>query len=464
MVAVPSDTIREYLVEIDRIPMLSREEELATARCIERSRSQLRRFLLENAFVFRSLLRRLKAVEAGSIRIEHVLDVPFNDVHQKRRLRRTLGEHIVHAEACMRRARRLVLKFQLPGTSMRERRRALQQLSGAWRETSVELHRVAWRMECVEPFFARLEKALPLFERVAQARRTARAEGASAERERALKNRHRRLMEIVGETPGALRRRIARARYWSSQYHDARQRLAAANLRLVISIAKRYRQRGLSFLDLIQEGNSGLLRAVDKFESQRGLKFSTYATWWIRQSISRAIRDHSRTVRVPSQKAEKAGRIRTVLQSFGHTHGRHPNLEESADATGLTSKEAELLLRIDSPTLSLNQPDANNEGELSNLLPCPDSEDPTDQIDYRILQMRIGKVVGRLNRQEREVIQRRFGLGRRDTQTLKEVGTVLGVTRERVRQVEQTALAKIRGMSDVEVLQRFLELEDEDET
>jgi RNA polymerase primary sigma factor len=212
----------------------------------------------------------------------------------------------------------------------------------------------------------------------------------------------------------------------------------------------------VSFLDLIQEGNSGLLRAVDKFESERGLKFSTYATWWIRQGISRALRDQARTVRVPSQKAEKAGRIRAALQTFGHANGHKPNLEESATATGLTLKEAELMLRIDAPTLSLNHPDASSEGEFSRLLPYSPPEDPTAEMDHQILAMRIGKILNHLTQQEQEVLRRRYGLECRESQTLKEVGAFLGVTRERVRQVEQAALSKIREMADLSLLQGFL--------
>jgi RNA polymerase primary sigma factor len=437
--------------------MLSREEELATARCVERSRWQLRRLILGNGFVLRCLLRQLQGVQAGGLRIEHVLDVPFNDVNEKCRLRQTLEGCIREAEAHLRRSRRYSTKAVAPGTPFRERRRSAGRSLRSFQDAAAVMERIAWRMECVEPFLERLQRALHLFEKIALARRAARACGAMPH-ETALKHRRRRLIEILQESPRSLRRRVNRARQRQDHYHEARQHLAAANLRLVISIAKRYRERGVSFLDLIQEGNSGLLRAVDKFESDRGLRFSTYATWWIRQGISRAIREQARTVHVPSQKAEQAGKIRATLHTFGHAHGHRPNLEESADATGLTSKEAELLLRIDSPTLSLNQPDANNEGEFSQFLPCAETVDPTVDMDYRILEMRIGKVVERLNWQEREVIRRRFGLGRADSQTLKEVGACLGVTRERVRQVEQAALEKIRRMSDIAVLEGFLGL------
>ncbi len=456
MVAVPSDTIREYLAEIDRIPLLSREEELAAAQCIERSRGQLRRLILGNGFVLRVLLKRLICVRDGELRIEHLLDVPFNDVEEKHRLRRALAGDIREVEHRLTKSRKQFARAAAPRTSFKDRRTCFRQLVRSSGDTGTVVERVEFRMETLEPLLERLGRALRLFGRIAREQRAARVRGACMQRVATLKARRRRLIEILQESPRSLRRRLNEARRWQEQYHEARQYLAAGNLRLVISIAKRYRERGVSFLDLIQEGNSGLLRAVDKFESARGLKFSTYATWWIRQGISRAIRDHSRTVRVPSQKAEKAGRVRAALQTFGHANGYKPNLQESADAMGLSPTEAELFMRIDSPTLSLNHPDVNEDGEFSRLLPCVPPDDPTVQMDHQALKTHIGKIMDHLTLQEREVIQRRFGLARRESQTLKEVGVFLGVTRERVRQVEQAALAKIRGMAEVAAIEGFL--------
>ncbi len=455
MVAAPSEAIREYLAEVDRIPMLAREDELATARRIERTRGQLRAIILGNGYVLRSLLRQLKDIRAGTLKIERVLDVPFNDVAAKRRLEKTLEGSIRQAEARLAAGRRQLDGATAPTASLAHRRQSVSQGAGKLEEAAAVIQRVEWRMEVVEPWIDRLQRALRLLQKIARARQ-ALGEGGGTACRAALKRRRRQLIAILGESPRSLERRIRLARQCQQQYHEARQYLAAANLRLVISIAKRYRDRGIGFLDLIQEGNSGLLRAVDRFESQRGLKFSTYATWWIRQGISRAIREHSRTVHVPSQKAEKAAKVRATLHTFGHAHGHRPNIEESAVAMGVSSREAEMLLRIDAPMLSLNQPDPNEEGEFSQLLPCSGSHDPVAEMDHQMLQARISKVVSRLNRQEQEVIRRRFGLGLDDTQTLKEIGTFLGVTRERVRQVEQVALQKIRGMVDVGSLEGFL--------
>ena len=455
MVAITSDTIREYLSEIDRIPMLSRDEELATAQGIERTRARLRRLILGNGCVQQFVLKQLKTIGAGETRIEHLLDVPFNDVDAKRRHRTALDVTIHNVDRRLTQSRRRFNKAVAREIPITERRERFHEVARNYREASASLDRVALRMEHLEPILERLDQALRLFDRITRAQQAAHKRGRS-QRADALKQRRRRLIRIVQESPRSLRRRVTEARRHQQEYHEARQHLAAGNLRLVISIAKRYRKRGVSFLDLIQEGNSGLLRAVDKFESKRGLKFSTYATWWIRQGISRAIRDHSRTVRVPSQKAEKAGRTRVALQTFGHANGYRPNLEEAANATGLKAKETELMLRIDSPTLSLNHPDAGNEGEFSRLLPCAPPEDPTVEMDRQILKTRIGRLMSHLTLQEQEVIRRRFGLNCRESQTLKEVGAFLGVTRERVRQVEQAALGKIRGMADSSMLRGFL--------
>jgi len=455
MVAITSDTIREYLSEIDRIPMLSRDEELATAHRINANRAQLRRLILGNRIVVDIILRQLESVRDGERRIEHLLDVPFNDVDEKRRHRMTLDITIENVQRRLKRSRTHFAKATASGLSAGQRRRHFRKAVRHNQEATASTERVAIRMEHLEPMLEQLDRAVRLFNRIARAQRVAHESG-DADRSHTLQQRRRRLIQRFQESPRSLRRRVDEARRCQHAYHEARKHLAAANLRLVISIAKRYRQRGVSFLDLIQEGNSGLLRAVDKFESERGLKFSTYATWWIRQGISRAIRDHSRTVRVPAQKAEKAGRIRAELQTFGHANGHKPNLEESARATGLKPQETELMLRIDSPTLSLNHPDASNDGEFSALLPCSPTEDPAVQIDRQILQTRIGKIMTHLTLQEQEVIRRRYGLGTRESQTLREVGAFLGVTRERVRQVEQAALSKIRGMVDLNMFAGFL--------
>jgi RNA polymerase primary sigma factor len=456
MVAAPSETIRDYLAEIDRFPMFSREEELATARRVERSRGHLRRLILGNGLALRFHLKQLKDVEDGELRIEHLLDVPFNDVEEKRRLRRATGETIGDVERHLNGSWKQFAEAATPRTSFRARRKHFRESVRSSRDAAAFMERVEFRMEHLEPLLVRLGGAVRVFDRIAREQRAVRARGGAPARLAILKRRRRRLIEILQESPRSLRRRVTEARRWQEQYHEARQHFAAANLRLVISIAKRYRDRGLSFLDLIQEGNSGLLRAVDKFESARGLKFSTYATWWIRQGISRAIRDHSRTVRVPSQKAESAVKVRAALQAFGHDKGHRPNLQESADAMGLAAKDAEILLRIDAPILSLNHPDVNEDGEFSRLLPCTPPEDPTVEMDHQVLKMRLGRIMDRLTAQEREVIRRRFGLGSRESQTLKEVGAILGVTRERVRQVEQAALAKIRATADVASLKGFL--------
>jgi RNA polymerase primary sigma factor len=456
MVAVTPDTIHEYLAEVDKIPMLSREEELATARCIEHSRGQLRCLILSNGYVLQFCLSQLKRILAGDLRIEHVIDVPFNEVKEKQRLRSVLSNSILDIERRLKKIRGYIAKSVAPRTSLHDRRQHRRQLVRFCREAEAFLMRTPLRMELIEPLLDRLSQGLRLFDRITRELQAIHAVDGSGQRAGILRQRRRRLIEILQESPGSLRRRLKEARGWQQQYHEARQHLAAGNLRLVISIAKRYRERGLSFLDLIQEGNSGLLRAVDKFESCRGLKFSTYATWWIRQGVTRAIRYQSRTIRVPAQQTDCAGRVRKVLQTFGHANGHRPNLEESAAATGLAPKDAELMIRIDSPMLSIHQQDLSREGDLSQFLPCTNDEDPAEQMDHEILEMRIGQIMDHLTSQEREVIRSRFGLGRRASQTLNEVGKRLGVTRERVRQVEQQALQKIRSMADVATLEGFL--------
>ncbi|NBW87418.1 MAG: sigma-70 family RNA polymerase sigma factor [Planctomycetia bacterium] len=229
--------------------------------------------------------------------------------------------------------------------------------------------------------------------------------------------------------------------------------LAAGNLRLVISIAKRYRNRGLSFLDLIQEGNSGLMRAVDKFEHARGFKFSTYATWWIRQAITRAIADQSRTIRVPVHMVDAMTRVRNMARGFLQQHGREATIEELAGVAGLTVEETECVWRMSRRPLSLDQPlGEGDEGSVGEFVRDRREEDPLQEINRQSLRASIGRALESLTYREREIIRLRFGLADGYSYTLEEVGSIFAVTRERVRQIEAKAVEKLRQPgSDVDL-------------
>jgi RNA polymerase primary sigma factor len=275
---------------------------------------------------------------------------------------------------------------------------------------------------------------------------------SAAESQREL---HALMLKTV-ETPHSLRRRIARIRHFQAQYDEARRALAAGNLRLVVSIAKRYRNRGVGFLDLIQEGNTGLMKAVDKYDPARGFKFSTYATWWIRRAITRAIAQQSRTIRVPTHAIRLARKLQDARQELSQTIRYRPSGEETAEATGLSQSEVERFLRVDYPPISLDQHLHNQENRLADLVPDHHKLEVDWECDLKLLRSRLAKLLSVLTYREREVIRLRYGLIDGNPLTLGAVGKVFSVTRERVRQIEQHALQKLKHPAQSRQLTGFL--------
>jgi RNA polymerase primary sigma factor len=242
-------------------------------------------------------------------------------------------------------------------------------------------------------------------------------------------------------------------------FQEVRRQLAEANLRLVVSIAKRYRGRGLPFADLIQEGNSGLMRAVDKFDYRLGFKFGTYATWWIRQGVTRALQDLSRTVRVPSHQAGTLAAIEQVRGELTVRNGREPTFEEIAAILGITPEETRWLRTAGRPPVSLNEPLAQGQGDsLQDLLGAPERTDPDQTVDRNLLKNRIAEVLRELAPRDREVIELRFGLRDGQARTLDEVSQVFGITRERIRQIERRALERLRQPERRQRLAAFAEV------
>jgi len=268
---------------------------------------------------------------------------------------------------------------------------------------------------------------------------------ADRQREGQLVKQLRDLMLEAQSTPEELTS-LARVldRRWAI-YQKARSELAEGNLRLVVSIAKRYRGRGLAFGDLIQEGNRGLMRAVDKYEHRMGFKFGTYATWWIRQGITRALADHARTVRVPCHQVGMLAAIERVRGELAIQQGREPSIEDIAANLGLTCEEARSLRQVGRHPVSLHEA-LGDDGErtLEDFLGDPDAASPSQTVDHHLLRERIAEVLRSLTPREREVIELRFGLRDGRTRTLDEVARCYGITRERIRQIEARGLLKLR--------------------
>jgi RNA polymerase primary sigma factor len=271
-----------------------------------------------------------------------------------------------------------------------------------------------------------------------------------------LRRELRRLMQCTAETPQSLSKRLGAVARHLAAYHEASRALVTGNLRLVVSIAKGYRNRGVTFLDLIQEGNSGLMRAVDKFEHRRGYKFCTYATWWIRQAITRAVADQARTIRVPVHTFAMMVQLRAAAVRLGQKEHRVPTLEETAQDAGVKLSEARRALQCFRNPVSLNGAVGDSANvEFCSLIEDSRTESPAAAAARGSLREAINDVLQSLNLRERTIIQMRFGLKDGFPYTLEEVGRVFNVTRERIRQIEARTIRKLQQTSRSKALAVF---------
>jgi RNA polymerase primary sigma factor len=260
------------------------------------------------------------------------------------------------------------------------------------------------------------------------------------------------------DLPQAKRGRVQEMRIRYQAYEEAKRRLFSGNLRLVVSIAKKYRNRGLSFLDVIQEGNTGLMKAVEKYEYRRGYKFSTYATWWIRQAITRSIADQARTIRIPVHMIETMSKLRNVAKRLMQETGREPSVRELATAAEISYEEAKRVLKISKHPISLDRPIGDSEDSFfGDFIKDENADNPVGVASQEMLKDKIDRVLNTLTYREREIIRLRYGIGDGHTYTLEEVGKIFKVTRERVRQIEAKAIRKLQHPVRSRKLEGFLD-------
>jgi RNA polymerase primary sigma factor len=455
----PDDALGLYLRQMGAIPLLSRKEEVTLAERLERARTRYRRAALYNWRTLNLVVQTFQKIQAGQLALDPNIDV----VTTLGLTREKILERIPHNVPTMRRvldkadhAFRQMLRVTSPTSRLRARR----ELWRAFGKAITLAEEIAPRIDLLDRWSDELRDQCDLLNEL---HRLSEAGGRSAaDRERrsqAAKNLREKMLELH-TTPGDLSRMMVVLEKRRRAYQLARRELAEGNLRLVVSIAKRYRGRGLPFSDLIQEGNRGLMRAVDKYEHRLGYKFGTYATWWIRQGITRALADHARTVRVPCHQVGTLAAIERVRGELSVAQGREPTLEEIAAVLGVTPEEAQSLRIVARHPVSLHEPlGGDGERALEDFLDDPGALNPGITVDQHLLRDRIAEVLRSLTPREREVIEMRFGLRDGHPKTLEEVARTYGITRERIRQIEARGLLKLRQPLRSKRLEEFAESE-----
>lgn len=454
------DPVRMYLMQMGQIPLLDRPAEIAAAKKIERTRKRYRDSMLATDYMLQGAIELLTKVYLGKLRLDRTIEVSVTNTAEKKLTMKRLKPNLATLRALVRRNRRdyrLALSKKHPKA---ERHAAWIRLTKSRNRAVRLIEELNLRNNRLTPLFDKLaeisNRMQMLVQQIKEARKTGTVAGRTLDELRA---ELRYLMKITLESPATLHRRIMRTEHYVQAYDAAKRTLSAGNLRLVVSIAKKYRNRGLSFLDLIQEGNTGLMRAVDKFEHARGFKFSTYATWWIRQAITRAIADQSRTIRVPVHMIDTMSKVRNITRELVQELGREPTAEEMARKANLSLDDARCIMKMARQPLSLDQPVGDHDDSyFGEFLEDHREDDPLYDTNQQALKLHIDEALQVLNYREREILRLRYGLTDGYAYTLEEVGKIFSVTRERVRQIETKAVRKLQQPTRNKALMSFVDI------
>jgi RNA polymerase primary sigma factor len=441
------DGLGLYLKQMGSIPLLNRHQELELATRLDTARRRYRHAALWNWGMVAQAVDTFERIRCGELHLDRTIDVVPSLGLTVEPIRDRLPGHLGELRRLSEEA---ALRFeQLLGARSPARRSGLRRALRQRLRRAVRLvEELSPRMELVDSWAEEVKlRSARMRELVQQTEGPARSAADRAAQTKRVKEL-RQLMLAVQDTPETVAGQLRVLDRRRALYLRARQELAAANLRLVVSVAKRYRGRGLPFADLIQEGNSGLMRAVDKFDHRLGWKFGTYASWWVRQGVTRALTDTSRTVRIPSYWTGTLREIERVQADYAVKYRREPTVEELADELKVPPADIRSLLMSGRQTLSLDDPYGDPEkGSFHGILADEEALGPAEEADRRLLRERVVALLGGLPQRDREVLELRYGLRDGNPRTLDEVARVYGLTRERIRQIEARSLQKLRRVS-----------------